>query len=450
VLLVQEVLGGEPDEKQREVLRAVCAGERRVSIRSGHGVGKTTALAWCIICHILTRFPQKTVCTAPTHDQLFDALAAEVKAWITKLPGVVQELLTVQSEQIVLTAAPNESFISFRTSRPDRPEALAGVHSDNVLLVGDEASGIPEAVYEAAAGSMSGHRATTLLAGNPVRTSGLFYDTHHKLRDLWRTIHISCLDCARISSDFVEDMRRRYGEKSNAYRVRVLGEFPLADDDTVIPFELMESSLKRDVQAKLVRPIWGLDVARFGQDRTALAKRRGNVLEEAVKTWSGLDTMEVSGRVLDIWRATPPSDRPDEILVDVIGLGAGVADRLRELGLPARGINVAESAALTERFGNLRAELWWEAREWFSAKDCALAGDEELGAELVDVKYKFTSSGKIQIESKDDIKKRSRRSPDIADAFILTFAGTAISASFGERQRTSWREKLPFKLKGLV
>lgn len=449
VLFVREVFGVEPDPWQAELLMAVARGERRITVRSGHGVGKTTALAWLICWWILTRFPQKTVATAPTSAQLFDALAAEVKAWLGKLPTGLQ-LFEIKSERIELREAPDESFVSFKTSRAETPEALAGVHSANVLLLGDEASGIPEQVFEAAAGSMSGHSATTVLAGNPVRTSGLFYDTHNKLADLWRTIKVSCADCSRVSADFINDMARRYGEKSNAYRVRVLGEFPLADDDTVIPFELMATALSRDVKPKLVRDVWGLDVARFGADRTALAKRTGNVLREPVKTWAGLDLMETAGRVKAEWDMTTVSERPSEICVDVIGLGAGVCDRLRELGLPARGVNVAESPAMGERFMNLRAELYWQTREWFAARDCNLAGDAALGNELVIVKYKFTSSGKIQIESKADIKKRGHPSPDIADAFVLTFAGAAVSATHGSANSTSWAKPLQRIIKGLV
>lgn len=453
MLLVQECLGGEPDEKQKEVLTLACRGERRISIRSGHGVGKTTVLAWCIICHILTRFPQKTVCTAPTSNQLFDALAAEVKAWITKLNPKLQELLEVKTEEITLKAAPDESFVSFKTSRPEMPEALAGIHSENVLLIGDEASGIPEQVFEAAVGSMSGHRATTILAGNPVRSSGLFFDTHNRLKGTWHTIHISCVGHPRISKDFLEELGERYGVDSNAYRVRVLGEFPLADDDTVIPLELAEAALHRDVKPHLVRDIWGVDCARFGSDSSTLAKRRGNALNQKVKRWKGLDTMQLVGRIVDEWRSTPPSERPEEILVDVIGIGAGVVDRLREIhdiGPFVRGVNVSESPALTERYRNLRAELWWMAREWFSTRDCNLAGDADLRDELVGVRYKFSSNGKIQIESKEDIKKRGRPSPDLADAFILTFAGTAASAIHGDKWKSSWKQPIRRVIRGIV
>lgn len=450
VRLVREVLGGNPDEKQQEILRAVQNGERLISVRSGHRVGKTTVLAWCIICHILTRFPQKTLVTAPTSGQLFDALAAETKAWINKLTPQMQSLFEIKSDRIEHRGAPQESFITFKTSSPETPEALAGVHSDNLLLIADEASGVHEKVFEAAAGSMAGHHATTLLAGNPVRTSGLFFDTFHKLRDLWHTIHISCVGHPRIAEAFIDDMRRRYGEESNQFRVRVLGEFPTADDDTIIPFELIESSLRRDVKATNVRSIWGLDVARFGQDATALAKRKGNVLQEKTKEKRGYDTMQVVGWVKSEWDLTPASERPEEILVDVIGIGAGVVDRLIELKLPARGINVSELPAMQDRYRNLRSELWFKGRQWFENRDCNLAGDEGLAAELAPQKYKYHSNGKFEAYSKADMKKLGHPSPNKADAFLLTLASDASSASPNATTSRSWNTPLSRVLKGLV
>lgn len=450
VALVREVLGGDPDADQEWLLNAVCRGERRVSERSGHGVGKTTGLAWCNVCQGVTRFPQKTICTAPTSSQLFDALAAETKAWFKKLPPALQDLFEMQVDQIKLRAAPDESFIAFRTSKAETPEAMAGVHSAHVLLIGDEASGIPEAVFEAAAGSMSGHNATTILAGNPVRTSGLFFDTFHKLRDKWLTRHISCVGHPRISTDFIEDMGRRYGVDSNAYRVRVLGEFPTGDDDTVIAFELVESSLKRDVQPTLVKPLWGLDCARFGSDASALYQRKGNTLVKPGEIRKGYDTMRVVGWVKHEWDTTLPSDRPSEILVDSIGIGAGVQDRLAELGLPARGINVSESAAMTEQYINLRAELWFKGAEWFARKDCNLANDDALAAELVMPRFKYASNGKRQVESKDDMKKRGVPSPNRADAFLLTLAGESVTAAGSSATRMSWNQPLTRKIASIV
>lgn len=416
---------------------------------SGHGVGKSAVASWIATHHLLTRYPQKTVVTAPSSPQLFDVLFAEIKAWIGRMKPELQALVEVKGERIELKARPETSFITARTSRPDQPEAIAGIHSENVLILADEASGIPEKVFEAGSGSMSGHTATTLLLGNPVRSSGLFFDTHHKLKDKWWTIRVSCEDSPRVSKDYIDDMRTRYGERSNAFRVRVLGLFPLADDDTVIPWDLVESAQNREVQANPRAPIvWGLDVARFGNDATALVKRQANVVFEVPRTWRALDTMQTAGRIMAEWEATSPDARPVEILVDVIGIGAGVCDRLRELGLPARGVNVSESPAMGDRFRNLRAELWWQAREWLGKLDCRLPQAEGLAKELVTPKYSITPTGKIQVESKDDMKKRGFESPNEADAFILTFAGAAATSTHGPAGSLSWAKPIIRALKG--
>lgn len=448
--LADGVLGFAPDAVQAEILTDMALRRvRRVSIRSGHGVGKTTTLAIGIVCHALTRFPQKTVCTAPTSGQLFDALAAETKAWFKKLPPVLRDLFEVKTDSIVFLPAPDESFISFRTSRAETPEALAGVHSENVLLIVDEASGVPDPVFESAAGSMSGHKAITVLAGNPVRTTGLFFDSHTRLREDWKTYHISCVDHPRVTADFLEDMARRYGRDSNAFRVRVLGEFPTGDDDTVIPFELVEAALDRDVAPQKVLPIWGVDCARFGNDASALAIRVGNTLAEPVTVWKGLDTMQLVGRLKARWDETPEPERPSEILVDVIGLGAGVQDRLAELGLPARGINVGEAPSLKGQHLNLRAELWFKGKDWFASRAVSLAGDDGLLAELVAPRFKYTSSGKLQVESKEEMKKRGIASPNRADAFLLTLATDAVTAG-GAGPKLSWKRPLHRRIKGIV
>lgn len=442
--MVREVFGKEPMPYQIEVMEQAASGTRQISIRSGHGVGKTATLAWLIVWFMLTRYPQKTVCTAPTTGQLYDALMAETRGWIQELPEQLQLLFDVGAESIELKSAPDKSFVSFRTSRPETPEALQGVHSDNVLLIVDEASGIHEKVFEAARGSMSGHSAITILAGNPVRGSGLFFDTHRKpeVMKRWYRIHVSCLDTPLVSKNYAQEMAEQYGEESNVYRVRVLGDFPAADDDTVIPLELAEAALNRDVKPIDAKSIWGLDVARFGNDRTSLAKRKGNVLQEKVKSWRNLDTMEVTGRLKMEYDTTPEAERPIVICVDVIGLGAGVVDRGRELGLPIRGINVSESPALTDQYKNLRAELWHgKARPWFLNRDCNLAGDQDLSGELTKVRYKITSNGKIQIESKEEMKKRGQPSPDPGDAFVLTFAADATTALGTEKQR-DWKKPL--------
>jgi hypothetical protein len=188
--------------------------------------------------------------------------------------------------------------------------------------------------------------------------------------------------------------------------------------------------------------VWGLDVARFGSDRSALCKRQGNAVLEPIKTWKNLDLMQLTGAVVAEYEILVPSQRPQEILVDSIGLGAGVVDRLKELGLPARGINVAESPAMGGTYRNLKAELWHKAKAWLEQRDCRMPKDEALIAELAAVRYSFTSNGKIQIEGKDELKKRGMSSPDRADAFCLTFASDAVIGMYGSAGSTKWNKPL--------
>ena len=448
VLFVKEVLGATPYDYQAEFLDALASGERKMSVRSGHGTGKSTTSSWAMLWYVLLRFPNKVVVTAPTSGQLFDALFAELKRWINELPPQLQVLLTVKSDRVELTAAPAEAFISARTSRAETPEALAGVHSQNVLLVVDEASGVPEKVFEAAAGSMSGHSATTILLSNPTRSSGTFFESQTRLADTWWTRRWSCVESPLVSEEFVDEMRARYGEDSNAFRIRVLGEFPMADDDTIIPFHLADSAIKRDIEIpEDTKPIWGLDVARFGADKTALCKRYGNVVTE-ITSWQGLDLMQTVGRVMAEYEGLSPSMRPSEILVDSIGVGGGVVDRLRELGAPVRGINVGEAPAMGNTYMNLRAELWFKTKGWLEDRSCKLPNDDQLLAELTSIRYAFTPGGKMKAESKDDMRKRGLKSPDLADALCLTMASDAATALSGAM--STWKQSIKRNLRGIA
>jgi hypothetical protein len=379
---------------------------------------------------MVTRYPQKSVVTAPTAAQLFDALYSELKSWINKLPPILKDLFEVFSDRINLKDAPESSFISARTSSSERPEALAGVHSENVLLIVDEASAVPEQVFEAAAGSMSGHSATTILISNPTRNSGLFYKTHHELASDWFRLHVSCINIPLVSSDFVRQIEATYGRDSNAFRIRVLGEFAIADDDTLIAADLVDAAMSRDITQGDETMVYGLDVARFGTDRTALCKRRGNVVVE-IKHWGGLDLMQTVGAVVN----EAKTDNPEEICVDTIGLGSGVADRLREQGFNVRDVNVSESSAMNPNANKLRDELWLSVKDWLATRAVKLPKDDTLRHELVAPRYNFTSSGKVVVESKDSMKRRGMRSPDLADALCLTFASNA--ALVGGRG-TSW------------
>ena len=193
IAFVREVLHTEPDAWQIDVLRALAQGHTRLSIRSSHGVGKTALAAWVAIWFANTRAPFKIAVTAPTSPQLFDALYPEMLKWLGRLPPRWRGLWDPTADHITLRSD-QESFITARTSRPETPEAMAGIHSDNVLLIADEASGIPEPVFEAASGSMSSAGAITMLIGNPTRSSGFFWRTHTMERHRWWTKRVAHTD----------------------------------------------------------------------------------------------------------------------------------------------------------------------------------------------------------------------------------------------------------------
>lgn len=440
-LFITEVFGVELDEWQLKVCAAYDRGDRQIAVASAHGPGKTAMASWLAWHHLLFRFPQKTAVTAPSSPQLFDAFFTEFKMWGTRLPPALLQLVDIKADRVELRSAPESSFLTCRTSRADQPEALQGIHSDHVLLIGDEASGIPDSVYIAAAGSMTAHSARTFLISNPTKRTGRFFEVFHAPLG-WTTFTVSAFDAPkRITSAYIEEMRLLYGEDSNHYRVRVLGQFPKADERSFIPFDLIESAQSRKISVSPHAPVvWGLDVARYGTDKNVLAIRQGAVQPVPCEVWKGTDLMVTAGRVYAKWLDTPDHERPVEILVDAIGLGAGVADRLMELHLPVRGINVSESPPIREKYRDLKAELWAECREWLATRTVALhPKDAQLAKELEWPSFDHTSQGKLFIESKESLAARQLPSPDHAEAFVLTFASTAATL-WGSRDQYQSRQ----------
>lgn len=429
----------------KDVARARTEGRRKFSVRAGHGVGKSTLEAWLILWFVLFHRDLKVPCTANSADQLRDVLWTEVAKWHSRLPRFLADMIEVSAEKVFLKSAPESAFAVARTARPEKPEALQGFHAETLVVFADEASGIEEIIFETASGALSSADTWIFMFANPTRSSGYFYRSHHENRGQWRTYAVPCSQSYRVDPTYAVEMAAEYGESSNVYRVRVLGEFPLTEDDSVISMGIVEAAVGREVAVNWSGVVWGLDVARFGDDSTALCKRRGNVIIEPIKEWKKLDLMQVCGRIAAEYRETPIEDAPQSINVDVIGLGAGVVDRLRELGLPVRGINVGEAPAVdTSRFMRLRDELWFKARDWFESRAVKMPPDQALIAELCQPKYKFESSGKIKVEAKDDMKKRGVKSPNRADALCLTFAGGGDLAVQNLRRATSVQSYDPF------
>ncbi|HHW14931.1 MAG TPA: hypothetical protein GXX28_08380, partial [Firmicutes bacterium] len=314
-----------------------------------------------------------------------------------------------------------------------------------------EAAGVPEEIFEAVEGVLTSENARLLLLGNPTAIGGTFYNAFKQPG--WHKIAVSAFDSPNfmafgitrediasgewqkkltgplpnpklITPPWVADKYLVWGPTSPAYQARVLGEFPAEAEDTLIPLAWIEAAMARWEETPETLPAeLGVDVARFGSDKSVIAPRRGRRILP-VEVYAKQDTMETAGRVIAACRSLGAT----KVKVDVIGLGAGVVDRLSEQGLPVVGVNVAETAMDPERFSDLRSELWWNLRERLNpdpkanTDPIALPPDDELLADLSGVKYKITSRGQIRVEPKDEMKKRLGRSPDRADAVVLAVA----------------------------
>lgn len=437
-----------------EALEYLVKGNR-LSIRSGHGVGKSTFLSWLNLWFLYTRMG-KICCVAPTQHQLSDVLWTETRKWHRRMPQALQDEFTFTSEKIAHSKNPDESFAVARTARKEHPEALQGFHHENQLVEFDEASGVDDAIFEMGRGALSTPGSKTVMAGNPTKIEGYFFQSFHKNRAAWKCMRVNVEDLIKrqapyIAPLFMEEFRNEFGRDSNVYRIRILGDFPTEEADSVIPLHLIEAATQRRVEPTGLI-VWGLDVARFGEDRSALCKRWGNKVLEPIKWWHGKDNMQVAGLVTKEFNETAPEKQPEYIMVDSIGYGAGVCDRLREEGLPAKGVNTAESAAVGgNNFGEFmrsRDELWFAARDWFEQLDCSFPDDGFAIGELSTVHYDITSTGKLKVESKAEriVRLKGRtggfKSPDLADSFILTFKAPT-RPRFKKNKRS--RPKLRFR-----
>ncbi len=265
---------------------------------------------------------------------------------------------------------------------------------------------------------MSTIGAKTVMTGNPTRLDGYFFDAFHKNAEFWETMKVSCYDSSRTNHAELAQWREEYGEDSNFYRVRALGEFPDANPDSIIPYHIVEAAVGREVAQVPSEEIWGLDVSRAGVDLCALAKRRGNIMPEPIKVWRSDDAMVSVGKVKMEYDAA--KIKPMQICVDSIGLGAPVADRLAELGLPVHCVNVSESHSSNDRYLRLRDEMWERARAWFFQRDVCIPNDKPFIGEISLITWKPTSNGKMKVITKAEMKKDLGKSPDRSEAWCFT------------------------------
>lgn len=447
---VEDIIRAKPDDNQKAILRSVEA-EPMTSVRSGHGIGKSAVESWVVIWFLCTRLYPKIPCTAPTQHQLFDILWAEAAKWIRHNPAIGKELIWTR-EKIYMRGHPEEWFAVARTAT--NPDALQGFHAENLLFIIDEASGVKDIVFEPVLGALSTEGAKLLMCGNPTRITGFFYDSHHKNRVSYNTLHVDGRTSARVNTEFVDKIIKMFGIDSDVFRVRVAGEFPKALSDSFISMEWAEKAAKRQVDSSGARLDLGVDVARFGDDSSVIYPVFDQCRSGIPDVFHHNDTMELAGNVIIVLK-TYAADSLETIVfkvkVDCDGLGVGVYDRLKEQeenilqqmrDIRKRAFGRDGDDDCTEitldiiechfggsggkldegdpvEYANNTGIMWGRIRKLLQDGELSIWDDAEIISQLSNRRYTVNSDGKIELERKKDMKKRGISSPDIADALAL-------------------------------
>ena len=449
-----EVLRAELTDYQEDIAGSVRA-RPLVVVQSCNAAGKDFIAAHLALWFVYARRGLVLI-TGPTQRQVREIVMGEVgRAWgrARDLPGeLFQSALRLgQSEQAGILA-----FTSSEASR------LTGFHAPRLMVLLTEAQGVEGFAWEAALACATGAEDRILAVGNPLSPSGSFYAASRS--DAWHRHQIGAFETPNVQQgrevfpgmmtlQGVARIESEFGKGSGVYQARVLGEFPDQGEEGLFRRSWLEAAVERWAEWRGLHademPVVGIDPARFGPDQTVCALRRGRVLV-SLHSWGSADLMETVDRIRDVleeagvrlpgeWQeywdyswvtaGYPPTIRKrreptyGRVICDEIGVGAGVVDRLRELGFHVIAFNAGSSPSDGGRFANARAEAYWRLREKLEAGELALPPDEKLFDELVATKWRPTPEGKVRIEPKDDLKARLGRSPDRADALVMAVAG---------------------------
>lgn len=440
-LWVRERLGEHTWSKQGEIMRAV-AEHQLVSVQSSHGIGKSHLASRVVGWYLDTHEPGDVfvVTTAPTWHQVRAILWRYILQMHAKgtLPGYV----TQQAEWKI-----GQELVAFGRKPADTDnQGMQGIHAPvGVLAVVDEGSGVPNQIFDAVDSLVVTDESRTLVIGNPDNVSSRFYSIC-TTEPGWHRIKVSSFDTPAFTGEpvhpsikglvkrsWVEDKKERWGERSPLYKIKVLGEFVEDDANALIPMSWVRAAIGRwnawfdsDAHAQGEQPrgrrVLGVDVALQGEDLTAIATRQGDVVLQAIETWSGLDTIEIANKVQDRLKAAPQSTA----VVDAIGVGAGVVDVLRHRGQPVQAFVASRKtkrrdATNTQGFNNLRSAAWWHLRELLDpalGATLALPDDDEMVIDLTAPRWEPVTGGKIVVEPTEDIVARIGRSPDRGTAVV--------------------------------
>ena len=430
-----------PRKWQREVLRDI--GEHikqnngkidfnvlRMAVSSGRGIGKSALVSWLVIWMLSTRIGSTTIVSANSETQLRSVTWAEITKWLAL--SLNSHWFEVSATRVMpakwLTELVERDLkkgtrywgVEGRLWSEENPDAYAGVHNfDGVMLIFDEASGISDAIWAVAAGFFTENTPNRfwMAFSNPRRNTGYFYEAFNAKRDFWRNKVVDARSVEGTDKAVYEQIIQEYGPDSVQAHVEVYGEFPSAGDDQFIPVYLVDDATQRPRYKDASAPIIiGVDPARFGADATVIAVRQGRDLN-VIKRYRGDDTMEIVGRVIEAIEEFNPT----LVVIDEGGLGAGIVDRLKEQRYKqVKGVNFGNKSTKPIMYGNKRAEMWGNMREWL--KTASVPTDKLLKSDLTSPKVKPDSKGTIFLEGKKEMKARGLASPDAADAIAVTFA----------------------------
>lgn len=431
-----------PDEWQKETL--IDIGEQvlergfngvnpvdpiREATASGHGIGKSALTAWLILWIMSTRPYAKGIVTANTSDQLRTKTWGELGKWRSRcIIGHWFEYNNGRASMSLYHHSWPESWrVDAQTCREENSEAFAGLHSANStpFYLFDEASAVPDKIWEVAEGGLTDGEPMFFVFGNPTRNTGKFKECFNNAGAgaRWNKRQVDSRTAKMTNKKLIQQWCDDWGEDSDFFRVRVLGRFPRAGDMQFMPSDDVFNAQKRGIGRYLGDDplICGIDVARGGDDNCYISFRRGKDAKSE-KTYKipgekSRNSMKVISKITMLL----DRHKPDHIFLDETGIGGPMVDRLTQLGYNVVGVGFGWKADDEKHYSNKTAEMGARMRQWLMDGG-SIPDDPQLETELTSRDYWHDDKDRLVLERKKDMKKRIKCSPDWADSLYLTFA----------------------------
>lgn len=398
----------------------------REATSSGHGIGKSAITAWLVNWIMSTRPHCKGVVTANTAEQLASKTWAEIAKWTKRcITGHWFNVVTGKGNMRMTHKDHPESWrVDAQTCREENSESFAGLHAANStpFYIFDEASAVPDKIWEVAEGGMTDGEPMWFVFGNPTRNTGRFFNCFNSARHRWNGRHIDSRSVQITNKQTIQEWVDDFGEDSDFVRVRVRGIFPRASTSQFIPRDLVDDAMARPAPRERGKvAVLGIDVARFGDDQSVIRTRIGRDGTMPPIKLRGANTKDIAARAAHQINFLRGQGYRVVVFVDGSGgYGAGVVDTLQELGFEVIEVQFGASATDRKAYANKRAEMWGRMKDWLAIG--SLTPDNELATDLTAVEYGFTLSDQVQLERKERMKDRGLASPDDGDALALTFA----------------------------